>query len=70
MLLARGIYIFLGLFRSYDGDVMKQTIWVMGDQLNRQIGALKDARSETHRVLMIESHGKISSQQWHIQSNS
>ena len=67
MLLAHGIYIFLGLFRSYDGLVAKQTVWVMGDQLNRQIGALRDAHPETHRVLMIESQRKISSRRWHIQ---
>ena len=67
MLLAHGIYIFLALFHSYDGRVSKQTVWVMGDQLNRQIGALNEAHPETHRVLMIESHGKISSQRWHIQ---
>ena len=67
MLLARGIYIFLALFRSYDGHVMKQTVWVMGDQLNRQIGALRDAHPDTHRVLIIESQRKISSRRWHIQ---
>ena len=67
MLLARGIYIFLALFRSYDGHVSKQTVWVMGDQLNRQIGALRNAHPETHRVLIIESQRKISSRRWHIQ---
>ena len=55
------------VFRSYDGRVNKQTVWVMGDQLNRQIGALKEARPETHQVLIVESRGKISSQRWHVQ---
>ena len=44
-----------------------QTVWVFGDQLNRQIGALRDAGPATHRVLMVESRGKISSRRWHIQ---
>ncbi len=32
-----------------------RTIWVLGDQLNREIGALADADPETDMVLMIES---------------
>ena len=55
------------IFRSYDGRVNKQTVWVMGDQLNRQIGALKEAHPETHQILIVESRGKISSQRWHVQ---
>jgi deoxyribodipyrimidine photolyase-related protein len=47
--------------------VNKQTVWVMGDQLNRQIGALKDAHPDTHQVVIVESQGKISSQPWHVQ---
>jgi len=43
------------------------TIWVFGDQLNRKIGALAGATPSTHRILMIESASKISSQRWHIQ---
>lgn len=43
------------------------TVWVFGDQLNRSIGALKAAQPKTHRVLIIESAGKISSQRWHVQ---
>lgn len=39
----------------------------MGDQLNRQIGALKDAHPDTHQVVIVESQGKISSQPWHVQ---
>ena len=31
-----------------------QTIWVLGDQLNRQIGALADADPATHRILLVE----------------
>ena len=44
-----------------------QTVWVFGDQLNRNIGALQVAQPNTHRVLIIESAGKIASRPWHIQ---
>jgi deoxyribodipyrimidine photolyase-related protein len=47
--------------------VTKQTVWVFGDQLNRSIGALRDASSETHQVLIVESASKIKSRRWHIQ---
>lgn len=45
----------------------KQTVWVFGDQLNRSIGALREALSDTHQVLMVESASKIKSRRWHIQ---
>ncbi len=44
-----------------------QTVWVFGDQLNRKIGALGDAKPATHRVLMIESRAKITTRRWHVQ---
>lgn len=44
-----------------------KTVWVFGDQLNRKIGALADARPSTHRVLMIESRTKITTRRWHVQ---
>jgi deoxyribodipyrimidine photolyase-related protein len=47
--------------------VTKQTVWVFGDQLNRSVGALRDASSDTHQVLMVESASKIKSRRWHIQ---
>jgi deoxyribodipyrimidine photolyase-related protein len=47
--------------------VTKQTVWVFGDQLNRSIGALRDASSDTHQVLIVESASKIKSRRWHIQ---
>ncbi|MEY3657083.1 MAG: hypothetical protein RL114_1441, partial [Actinomycetota bacterium] len=52
---------------AYAKHVSMQTVWVFGDQLNRQIGALREAKPATHRVLMVESRGKISSRRWHIQ---
>ena len=44
-----------------------ETVWVFGDQLNRNIGALQAAQPKTHRILIIESAGKIASRPWHIQ---
>ena len=44
-----------------------QTVWVLGDQLNRRIGALADADPGMHRVLMVESLGKLASKRWHRQ---
>jgi deoxyribodipyrimidine photolyase-related protein len=44
-----------------------KTVWVFGDQLNRQIGALRDVQPETHQILMVESRRKISSRPWHFQ---
>ena len=43
------------------------TIWVFGDQLNRAIGALATAEPGTHRILVVESRGKLSSRPWHVQ---
>ena len=42
-------------------------MWVFGDQLNRQIGALRDAQPKSHQILIIESHSKIASRRWHVQ---
>jgi len=47
--------------------VQKKTVWVFGDQLNRHIGALRDATPQSHRVLIIESEQKIASKRWHVQ---
>ena len=43
------------------------SVWVLGDQLNRDFAALSGASPSTHRVLMVESVGKLSSKSWHIQ---
>ena len=45
----------------------KETVLVYGDQLNTSISALASASPASHRVLMIESAGKIAARQWHIQ---
>ena len=44
-----------------------KTVWVLGDQLNRRIGALADADPSTHRVLLVESLAKLVSKRWHLQ---
>ncbi|QXC62233.1 cryptochrome/photolyase family protein [Aquihabitans sp. G128] len=38
---------------------MSRTVWVLGDQLNRQIGALADAVPGEDRVLLVESRAKL-----------
>ena len=43
------------------------TIWVLGDQLNRNLGALADATPGRHRVLLIHSDAKLASKRWHRQ---
>jgi deoxyribodipyrimidine photolyase-related protein len=45
----------------------RPTVWVLGDQLNRNIGALHDATADSHRVLMVESTAKLASKRWHRQ---
>lgn len=44
-----------------------QTVWVLGDQLNRRIGALAAADPRTHRVLLVESTGLLGGRRWHRQ---
>ena len=43
------------------------TVWVLGDQLGRTLGALGMADPRTHRVLMVESRAKLDSLPWHRQ---
>ncbi|MFO7590117.1 MAG: cryptochrome/photolyase family protein [Acidimicrobiia bacterium] len=44
-----------------------ETVWVLGDQLHRAIGALADATPSTHRVLLVESRAKVGGRHWHVQ---
>ena len=44
-----------------------KSVWVLGDQLHRGIGALVDARPATHRIVIVESSGKLKSRPWHVQ---
>ncbi|MGL6278549.1 MAG: cryptochrome/photolyase family protein, partial [Gaiella sp.] len=43
------------------------TVWVLGDQLNRQIGALSTAAPGSARVLMIETSATLAARPWHVQ---
>ena len=43
------------------------TVWVFGDQLGRTLAALAEASPATHRILMVESDGKLASKRWHVQ---
>ncbi len=44
-----------------------KTIWVLGDQLNRRIGALAEAEPGEARVLLVESESMISGRPFHRQ---
>lgn len=46
---------------------MKQTVWVLGDQLNRNISSLANRTPDDCRVLFVESTSKIASKKWHAQ---
>jgi deoxyribodipyrimidine photolyase-related protein len=45
----------------------KDTVWVLGDQLNRDLGALRGATPGRARVLLVESTAKLASKRWHVQ---
>ena len=44
-----------------------RTIWVFGDQLNRNLGALREADPRGTTVLLVESEAKLASKRWHAQ---
>jgi deoxyribodipyrimidine photolyase-related protein len=43
------------------------TVWILGDQLNRTVGGLAGARPGEVRVLLVESEAKLRSKPWHRQ---
>jgi deoxyribodipyrimidine photolyase-related protein len=43
------------------------TVWVLGDQLSRDVGPLRDARPSGVRVLVVESTAKLTAKRWHRQ---
>jgi deoxyribodipyrimidine photolyase-related protein len=43
------------------------TVWVLGDQLNTGIGAMRTADRDRDSVLLVESHAKNTSRGWHRQ---
>ncbi len=44
-----------------------RTVWVLGDQLHRDLGALRDARPGRDRVLVVHSGAKLAQKPWHRQ---
>ena len=44
-----------------------ETVWVLGDQLNRALVPLADADPAHTRVLLVESAAKLASRPWHVQ---
>ncbi|MDX1450420.1 MAG: cryptochrome/photolyase family protein, partial [Acidimicrobiia bacterium] len=44
-----------------------RTVWVMGDQLNRNLGAMARARPDDHRVLIVESRSMVEGRRFHRQ---
>ena len=44
-----------------------KTVWVLGDQLNRRIGALSAAAPSSTRVLMVESSAMLTGKRFHRQ---
>ncbi len=44
-----------------------RTVWVMGDQLNRSIGALAEADPSDTRVLLVESKSMLTGRRYHRQ---
>lgn len=48
-------------------SAQKETVWVLGDQLHRSLGALAGAEPRSHRILMVESRAKLESKPWHRQ---
>ncbi len=45
----------------------RPTVWVLGDQLNRDIASLRGRAPGSCRVLLVESAAKLTSKRWHIQ---
>ncbi len=43
------------------------TVWLLGDQLNRNVGALRHRSPGDCRVLLVQSQAKVASKRWHRQ---
>jgi deoxyribodipyrimidine photolyase-related protein len=44
-----------------------ETVWILGDQLNRDIASLEGVEPGETRILMVESQSKLRSKRWHRQ---
>lgn len=53
--------------RAHLTSPVVETVWVLGDQLHRQRGALRVATPTSHRVLLIRSDAACRSHRWHRQ---
>jgi deoxyribodipyrimidine photolyase-related protein len=45
----------------------RDTVWILGDQLNRAVASLAGTTPATTRVLLVESAAKLASKRWHRQ---
>jgi deoxyribodipyrimidine photolyase-related protein len=52
---------------SGTGSAPRTTVWVLGDQLHPELGAMAAADPATHRILLVESRAKLTSRPWHRQ---
>lgn len=43
------------------------SVWVLGDQLDRTLGALGAARPDTHRIVLVEGREPLEGRRWHRQ---
>jgi len=48
-------------------NALRETIWVLGDQLSPLLGPLATADPSRARILFVESTAKIASRHWHLQ---
>jgi len=44
-----------------------ETVWILGDQINRHISSLTDCKPGECRVLIVRSNAKVISKRWHKQ---
>ncbi len=44
-----------------------QTVWILGDQLNRRVASLRDRSPDDTRVLLVESDALLRTRRWHRQ---
>lgn len=49
------------------GDGARTTVWVLGDQLTREAGPLRDHRPQDGPVLVVDSAAKRTEKPWHAQ---
>jgi deoxyribodipyrimidine photolyase-related protein len=55
------------VLRKLPGAGQLKTVWVFGDQLNRQLTALKDETPDTARILLVRNEELVTSRRWHKQ---